>query len=143
VSGADPLRRLAAVDDHGVPDDERGGVRHSQTTAGAISSGVPIRPIGSCAITAGRPSGGVPPLKRCIISVSMMPGQMALIAGASRANASAAARPMPLAAPVTQRDLAREAALLVPRAHHLLPSALAPGHGRRRTLIASRWSIAW
>ena len=30
---------------------------HSQTTAAAISSGLPIRPIGSCAITLSRPSG--------------------------------------------------------------------------------------
>src|SRR3712207_1128943 len=46
---------------------------HSQTTAAAISSGLPIRPIGSCAITLPRPSG-VPPLKRSIIGVSTMPG---------------------------------------------------------------------
>src|SRR5688572_5220863 len=50
---------------------------HSHTTAAAISAGVPIRPIGSCAITSARPSG-VPPLKRCIIAVSMIPGQMAV-----------------------------------------------------------------
>jgi hypothetical protein len=36
---------------------------HSQTTAAAISSGVPIRPTGSHAITLFRPSG-MPPLKR-------------------------------------------------------------------------------
>jgi hypothetical protein len=41
--------------------------------AAAISSGFPIRPTGSCAITRSRPSG-VPPLKRSIIGVSMMPG---------------------------------------------------------------------
>jgi hypothetical protein len=51
---------------------------HSQTTVAAISSGRPIRPIGSWAMTLSR-SSGVPPVKRSIISVSMMPGQMALI----------------------------------------------------------------
>src|SRR5881227_4053400 len=49
---------------------------HSQTTAAAISSGFPIRPTGSCAITLSRPSG-VPPLNRCIIGVSMIPGHTA------------------------------------------------------------------
>jgi hypothetical protein len=73
----DPLCRLPAVDDQGVPEDEQAASEHSETTAAAIASGVPIRPIGSCAITASRPSG-VPPLKRCIIAVSMIPGQMAL-----------------------------------------------------------------
>jgi hypothetical protein len=43
---------------------------HSQTTAAAISSGLPIRPTGSSAITFARPSG-VPPVKRPIIGVSM------------------------------------------------------------------------
>jgi hypothetical protein len=70
------LRGLAAVDDHGVPDDEGASSEHSQTAAAAISSGVPIRPIGSWAITSAWPSG-VPPLKRCIIAVSMIQGQMA------------------------------------------------------------------
>jgi len=37
-----------------------------------------MRPIGSWAITWSRPSG-VPPVKRSILSVSMIPGQMALI----------------------------------------------------------------
>src|SRR5205085_11196559 len=49
---------------------------HSQTTAVAISSGVPMRPTGSCAITLSRPSE-VPPLKRSIIGVSMIPGHTA------------------------------------------------------------------
>ena len=49
---------------------------HSQTTAAAISSGLPIRPTGSCATTLARPSG-VPPLKRSIIGVSMIPGHTA------------------------------------------------------------------
>src|SRR5438128_10853252 len=49
---------------------------HSQTTAAAISSGFPIRPIGSCAITLSRPSG-VPPLNRSIIGVLMIPGHTA------------------------------------------------------------------
>jgi putative SOS response-associated peptidase YedK len=49
---------------------------HSQTTAAAISSGFPIRPTGSHAITLSRPSG-VPPLKRSIIGVSMIPGHTA------------------------------------------------------------------
>jgi len=43
---------------------------HSQRTAAAISSGLPIRPIGSSEITFARPSG-VPPVKRSIIGVSM------------------------------------------------------------------------
>src|SRR5437660_4996363 len=46
---------------------------HSQTTAAAISSGLPIRPTGSSAITFARPSA-VPPVKRPIIGVSMYPG---------------------------------------------------------------------
>jgi hypothetical protein len=46
--------------------------------AAAISFGVPIRPIGSCAITLSRPSV-VPPVNRCIISVSMIPGQTVLM----------------------------------------------------------------
>jgi hypothetical protein len=50
---------------------------HSQTTAAAISSGLPILPIGSIAITFPRPSE-VPPVKRLIISVSINPGQSAL-----------------------------------------------------------------
>lgn len=50
----------------------------SQMTPAAISSGGPIRPTGSSAITLARPSGA-PPLKRPIIGVSMYPGQIALI----------------------------------------------------------------
>jgi hypothetical protein len=42
----------------------------SQTTAAAISSGLPTRPTGSSAITLARHSG-VPPVKRPIIGVSM------------------------------------------------------------------------
>ena len=42
----------------------------SQMTAAAISSGLPIRPTGSSAITFARPSA-VPPVKRPIIGVSM------------------------------------------------------------------------
>jgi hypothetical protein len=42
----------------------------SQMTAAAISSGVPMRPTGSSAITLARPSG-VPPVKRPIMGVSM------------------------------------------------------------------------
>lgn len=49
----------------------------SQSTAAAISSGVPSRPMGSSAIRASRPPG-VLSAKRWIISVSMMPGQTAL-----------------------------------------------------------------
>ena len=49
---------------------------HNQTTAAAISSGFPIRPTGSCAITPSRPSA-VPPLNRYIIGVSMIPGHTA------------------------------------------------------------------
>ena len=51
---------------------------HSQTTAAAISSGLPIRPTGSSETTLARPSG-VPPVKRPIIGVSMYPGQTALM----------------------------------------------------------------
>ena len=51
---------------------------HSHRTAAAISSGRPMRPIGSWAMTAARPSS-VSPVKRRIISVSMIPGQMALM----------------------------------------------------------------
>ena len=50
------LHRLAAVDDHGVADHEAAASEHSQTTAAAISSGLPIRPTGSSAITFARPS---------------------------------------------------------------------------------------
>jgi hypothetical protein len=59
------------------PTTKEAASEHSQTTAAAISSDFPIRPIGSCAITASRPSE-VPPVNCCIISVSMMPGQTAL-----------------------------------------------------------------
>jgi hypothetical protein len=51
---------------------------HSHKTVSAISSGLPILPIGSWEITAWRPSG-VPPEKRSIIAVSMIPGQIALM----------------------------------------------------------------
>src|SRR5438874_8422036 len=44
---------------------------HSQTTAAAISSGLPIRPTGSSAITFARPSA-VPPVKRPIIGVLLL-----------------------------------------------------------------------
>jgi hypothetical protein len=50
---------------------------HSQTTAAAISSGVPIRPTGSSTITFARPSGA-PPEKRLNTGVSMDPGPTAL-----------------------------------------------------------------
>jgi hypothetical protein len=43
---------------------------HNQTTAAAISSGWPIRPTGSSAITFARPAA-VPPVKRSIMGVSM------------------------------------------------------------------------
>src|SRR5699024_7953701 len=51
---------------------------HSHRAAEAISSGRPMRPTGSWAMTRARPSG-VPPEKRPIIGVSMMPGQIALM----------------------------------------------------------------
>src|SRR4051794_22829558 len=51
---------------------------HIHNTAAAISSGRPMRPIGSWPMTAARPSS-VSPVKRRIISVSMMPGQTALM----------------------------------------------------------------
>ena len=55
----------------------------------------------------------------------------------ARAKASAAARPMPLAAPVTNATL--------PANSPSLPAAaiVSLAHGRSRTLIASRWSMAW
>jgi hypothetical protein len=46
------------------------------STAAAISSGLPIRPIGSKAIMFAMPSG-VSPVKRDIIEVSVMPGHIA------------------------------------------------------------------
>ena len=72
------LNRLTAVDDHGVTDGKEAASEHSQRTASAISSGVPMRPMGSSEITLARPSA-VPPVKRAIIGVSMYPGQMALM----------------------------------------------------------------
>ena len=51
---------------------------HSHRTAAAISSGVPIRPIGSCAITLSRPSV-VPPVNRVHHLGVDDPGQTALI----------------------------------------------------------------
>lgn len=54
-----------------------------------ISSGLPMRPTGSWAMTRARPSG-VPPEKRPVIGVSMMPGQIALILMPSEATSSAA-----------------------------------------------------
>ena len=53
-----------------MPDDEGGRIRAQPDDGAAISSGLPIRPIGSSAITFARPSG-VPPVKRPIIGVSM------------------------------------------------------------------------
>jgi hypothetical protein len=43
---------------------------HSQTMAAAISSGVPILPTGSCAITLCSPSW-VPPVNRCIAGIDL------------------------------------------------------------------------
>lgn len=60
------------------PTTKAAGSEHSQTTAAAISSGFPIRPTGSCAITLSLPSG-VPPLKRSIIGVLMIPDHTALM----------------------------------------------------------------
>jgi hypothetical protein len=51
---------------------------HNQRTAPAISSGLPMRPTGSCAMTRARPSS-VSPVNRDIIGVSMIPGHKALI----------------------------------------------------------------
>src|SRR5438477_13143438 len=51
---------------------------HNHTTAAAISSGVPILAIGSCAMTLCSPSR-VPPVNRCIIGVSIIPGHTALM----------------------------------------------------------------
>jgi len=50
----------------------------SQSTAAAISSGCPMRPMGSWAITSARPAS-LPPVNRSIMLVSMIPGQMALM----------------------------------------------------------------
>jgi hypothetical protein len=38
---------LAAVDDHGMPATNEAASEHGQSTAAAISSGFPIRPVGS------------------------------------------------------------------------------------------------
>jgi hypothetical protein len=51
---------------------------HNQMMAVEISSGLFIIPTGSCEIIAWRLSG-VPPLKRWIIEVSMIPGTTALM----------------------------------------------------------------
>jgi hypothetical protein len=48
------LQSLAAVSDHGVSGDEEAASEHSQTTVAAISSGRPIRSIGSWAMTLSR-----------------------------------------------------------------------------------------
>jgi hypothetical protein len=69
---------LTAVDDHGVADDEGGCVRTEPQDGGGDFAGLPIHPIGSCAITRSRPSA-VPPVNRCIISVSTIPGHTALM----------------------------------------------------------------
>jgi hypothetical protein len=61
-----------------VPVVKEASSEHSHSTAEAISSGLPILPIGSWASTAWRPSG-VSPKTRSIMWVSMMPGQTALI----------------------------------------------------------------
>src|SRR5919197_1323236 len=50
------------------PTTKEAASEHSQRTALAISSGRPILPTGSCAITLSRPSA-VPPVKRSIIGV--------------------------------------------------------------------------
>src|SRR2546423_1709614 len=64
------------------PTTKEAASEHSHRTAAAISSGLPTLPIGSralaLAISLSRPSG-VPPLKRSIIGVSMIPGHTALV----------------------------------------------------------------
>ena len=72
------LERLAASTTMACPVTKEVLSEHSQTTVSAISSGRPILPIGSWPMTLSRFSE-VPPVKRSIISVSMMPGHMALI----------------------------------------------------------------
>jgi hypothetical protein len=69
---------LAAVDDHGVTDLERGLVGAQPQHSGGDLSGRPMRPMGSWATTTLAPS---------------------------RPNASAVARPTPLVAPVTKVTL--------------------------------------
>src|SRR3954471_6356797 len=69
---------------------------HIQTTVAAISSGVPILPIGSSAITLARASA-LRPAKRSIIGVSMYPGQTALIRTFFAAYSRAAKRVSPKA----------------------------------------------
>src|SRR5215208_5499875 len=61
-----------------LPTTKLAASEHNHTTDAAISSGVPILPTGSCTITACLPSG-VPPLNRCIMRVSMIPGHTALM----------------------------------------------------------------
>ena len=61
-----------------LPTTKLAASEHNHTTVAAISSGLPILPTGSCAITACRPSA-VAPLKRSIIGVSIIPGHTALI----------------------------------------------------------------
>lgn len=90
-----PSGRLAAVDDHRVPTVNAASSEQSQSTAAAISSGRPMRPTGSCAITAARPSS-VSPVKRRIIPVSTMPGQIASMRIPSAAQSSAADRVSPI-----------------------------------------------
>jgi hypothetical protein len=72
------LQRLAAVSDHRVSGDERGCIR-AQPDDGRgdlVGSAHPSdRFLGDDPV----PFFGVPPVKRSIISVSMIPGQMALI----------------------------------------------------------------
>ena len=73
-----PLDGLAAINDHRVSDDEGGPVRAQPDDGcgnllGAFPSGRPV-----LAITLSPPSG-VPPLKRSIIGVLMIPGHRALM----------------------------------------------------------------
>lgn len=69
--------------------------QHSHSTAEPISSGLPSRPTGSSAMSASHPPGRMSP-KRRIISVSMMPGQTALMRMPSAAWSRAAERVEPM-----------------------------------------------
>jgi hypothetical protein len=66
---------LPAVDDEGAADGERGVLGAQPQDSGGDLLGRPMRPMGSCAITAWR-RASVPPVKRSIVSMALTPGEM-------------------------------------------------------------------